>query len=42
MWTITVFEQETFRIFQYEQRSEAMDALKKFDHNAILTFTNPF
>lgn len=42
MWTITVFEQNTFRIFQYEDKDEATVALKGFTDSAILTFTNPF
>lgn len=42
MWTITVFEKNTFRIFQYELKNEATEALKGFKNSAILTFTNPF
>jgi len=42
MWTVTVFEKDTFRIFQYENKQEATQALMAFEQNAILTFTNPF
>lgn len=39
MWVLTVFEQDTFRMFEYEEKSEATLALKKFDGAAILSYT---
>lgn len=42
MWTVTVFEKDTFRIFQYENKHDATKAMKAFQKNAFLTFTNPF
>ncbi|MFF5995810.1 MULTISPECIES: hypothetical protein [unclassified Lysinibacillus] len=39
MWVITVFEQDTFRIFEYTSKGEATAALKGFHKNAILSYT---
>ena len=42
MWVITVFEKDTFRIFEYTTKSEALKALAKFvknAKNAILSYT---
>ncbi len=40
MWVITVFEKMTFRIFEYQDKDEALLALKQFDQNALLSYTN--
>ncbi len=37
MWVITVFEQNTFRIFEYDNKDEAVQALKNFNNQAILS-----
>lgn len=37
MWVITVFEQNTFRIFEYDNKDEAVQALKSFNNQAILS-----
>jgi len=37
MWVITVFEQNTFRIFEYDNKDEAVLALKNFNNQAILS-----
>lgn len=37
MWVITVFEQNTFRIFEYDNKDEAVLALKSFNNQAILS-----
>ena len=39
MWVITVFEKDTFRIFEYTNKGEATKALKGFSKNAILSYT---
>ena len=42
MWVITVFEKDTFRIFEYTTKGEALKALAKFvknAKNAILSYT---
>lgn len=39
MWVLTVFEQNTFRMFEYEIKSEATKALQRFNGSAILSFT---
>lgn len=39
MWVLTVFEQNTFRIFEYESKSEATIALSNFQGKAILSYT---
>lgn len=39
MWVLTVFEQDTFRCFEYEEKTEATLALQKFDGAAILSYT---
>ncbi|MEO4054774.1 hypothetical protein [Solibacillus sp. CAU 1738] len=39
MWVITVFEQKDIRIFEYTTKGEATQALKRFNKNAVLTYT---
>lgn len=39
MWVITVFEKDTFRIFEYTTKGEAQKTLAKFSKNAILSYT---
>lgn len=39
MWVITVFEQKDIRIFEYTNKDEATQALKRFKNNAVLSYT---
>ncbi|MBM7607332.1 hypothetical protein JOD29_000569 [Lysinibacillus composti] len=39
MWVLTVFEQDTFRIFEFDNQNEATMAIKNFKQPTILTFT---
>ena len=40
MWVITVFEKNTFRMFEYNNKNEATAALRKFKQPAVLSYTN--
>lgn len=40
MWVITVFEKLDVRIFEYEDKVEALLALQQFNQNAVLSYTN--
>lgn len=40
MWVITVFEKMNVRIFEYQDKDEALLALQQFDQNALLSYTN--
>lgn len=40
MWVITIFEKLDVRIFEYQNKSEALLALQQFKKNAILSYTN--
>ena len=40
MWVITVFEKNTFRMFEYKTKDEATKALKTFKQTAVLSYTN--
>lgn len=39
MWVITIFEKDTFHIFEYSEKSEATAALQKMKETAILSYT---
>lgn len=39
MWVITVFEKDTFRMFEYSTKDEATMALKTFKQTAMLSYT---
>ena len=39
MWVITIFEQKDVRIFEYTSKGEATEALKRFNTNAVLSYT---
>ena len=39
MWVITVFEEKSYRIFEYANKDEAIIALAGFNKNAVLTYT---
>lgn len=39
MWVITVFEQNSYRIFNYDNKSEALLALESIKEPAILSLT---
>ena len=39
MWVITVFEQDTFRMFEYTTQDEAKLALQNMKQTALLSYT---
>lgn len=40
MWVITVFNnQNDIRIYEYENKGEATEALKAFNNQAVLSYT---
>lgn len=39
MWVITLFESKNVRMFEYEEKAEALEAMKKFSRHAVLSFT---
>lgn len=39
MWVVTVFEQDTFRIFEFNEQEEASKVLEIYKESAILSFT---
>ncbi|WP_268870987.1 hypothetical protein [Ureibacillus manganicus] len=39
MWVVTVFEQNSYRIFEFVQQEEATKLLEIFKHSAILSYT---
>ncbi|MDM5334323.1 hypothetical protein QUF56_13885 [Ureibacillus composti] len=39
MWVITVFDQNTVRMFEFENKNEAKLALVGFNGSAILSYT---
>jgi len=39
MWVLTVFENNSYRIFEFADKREAALALQKFGKSAILSFT---
>lgn len=40
MWVITVFENNSVRIFEYTEKAAAEIAMKNFSKNAVLSYTN--
>ncbi|MEK9198540.1 hypothetical protein ACH0B5_08675 [Ureibacillus sp. 179-F W5.1 NHS] len=40
MWVLTIFEQNTYRIFEFETKEEAVQVLGKMKSPAILSYTN--
>lgn len=40
MWVITFFEKMNVRIFEYQDKNEALLALQRFGRNALLSYTN--
>lgn len=40
MWVITVFEKDTFAIFEYDTKEEALDVMKNIQKTAILSYTH--
>lgn len=38
MWVVTVFEQQSFRIFEFTNQSEAQERLAKHAKNARLSY----
>lgn len=39
MWVVTVFAKDDVRIFEYQEKKDAMELLKKHKH-AVLSYTN--
>lgn len=39
MWVLTVFVDDTFRIYEFETKEEAVKALQETEYPAILTYT---
>lgn len=39
MWVLTVFEKNSYRIFEFIEKNEATLALQKFSHSAYLSYT---
>lgn len=39
MWVLTVFEQETYRIFEFDTKEEAQLLLEKIEKPAIISYT---
>lgn len=39
MWVITIFEQDSVRMFEYNNKAEATAALEKTTQTAILSYT---
>lgn len=40
MWVITVFKQDTFRIYEFDNKKDATKALQNMKDPAILSLTN--
>lgn len=40
MWVLTVFDGETFRIYEFEKKEEAMKVMEEIQLPAILSYTN--
>lgn len=40
MWVLTIFEQNTFRIFEFETKEEAEVVLQNTQAPAIISYTN--
>lgn len=38
MWVVTVFEQQSFRIFEYQNQNEAKETLARYSENARLSY----
>ncbi|WP_179965975.1 MULTISPECIES: hypothetical protein [Lysinibacillus] len=39
MWVLTIFEKDTYRMFQFDTKEEAEKALKATDKPAIISYT---
>ncbi|WP_268870986.1 hypothetical protein [Ureibacillus manganicus] len=39
MWVVTVFEQDSFRMFEFEEMNEATLVMASFKGSAILSYT---
>jgi hypothetical protein len=39
MWVITLFEKNTYRMFEFDTEMEAIQAIKGLKGSAILSFT---
>lgn len=40
MWVLTVFEEDTFRIYEFETKEEAEQVMNNTNKTAILSYTN--
>ncbi|MDN4493452.1 hypothetical protein [Ureibacillus aquaedulcis] len=39
MWVVTIFEEKTYRIFEFETKEEALMVLETIESPAILSYT---
>ncbi|GGG10202.1 hypothetical protein GCM10007425_00680 [Lysinibacillus alkalisoli] len=39
MWVVTVFDQNTYRMFEYQTKAEATNCLSRFSQTAMLSYT---
>lgn len=39
MWVLTIFEQNTYRIFEFDTKEEALSVIQKVESPAILSYT---
>ena len=39
-WVLTVFEKDTFHMFEFDTKEEAQEALEKSVNPAVITYTN--
>ncbi|MDI7742106.1 hypothetical protein QMK38_08850 [Lysinibacillus fusiformis] len=39
MWVVTIFEEKTYRIFEFDTKEEALKALREIESPAILSYT---
>lgn len=40
MWVLTVFEEESFSIYEFDTKEEALKAMEKIQLPSILSYTN--
>ncbi|HWL25966.1 MAG TPA: hypothetical protein VNR38_19810 [Ureibacillus sp.] len=39
MWVVTVFEQDSYRMFEFEEKKEATLVMASYQGSAILSYT---
>ncbi len=40
MWVLTVFEKDTFHLFEFETKEEALALQSKTEYPSVITYTN--